>query len=116
MWLTAGAIALPVLVIAGSLLGGFSPVWQHLLATVLPDYVRNSLLLMLGVGVGTLVLGVGGAWLTAMCEFPGRRWFNWGRCANSLAGVTATTTSRRYAHSAGQSACSRWCCIRTCIC
>jgi len=73
----AVAIALPVLVIAGSLLGGFSPVWQHLLETVLSDYIVNSLLLMLGVGTGTLVLGVGGAWLTAMCEFPGRRWFNW---------------------------------------
>lgn len=77
MLLMAATITLPVLVIVGSLLGGFSPVWQHLLDTVLSDYIVNSLLLMLGVGVGTLVLGVGGAWLTAMCQFPGRRWFNW---------------------------------------
>ncbi|MCB1841411.1 MAG: iron ABC transporter permease [Halioglobus sp.] len=77
MVVTAGVITLPVLVIVGSLLQGFSPVWQHLLDTVLADYVLNSLLLMLGVGAGTLVLGVGSAWLTAMCEFRGRRWFNW---------------------------------------
>ena len=32
---------------------------------------------MLGVGFGTLFLGVGGAWLTAMCDFPGRKIFAW---------------------------------------
>lgn len=77
MLLTAAVIAVPVLVIAASLLQGFSPVWEHLLDTVLRDYVVNSLLLMLGVGLGTVLLGVSSAWLTAMCEFPGRRFFNW---------------------------------------
>lgn len=75
--LTAAIIAVPVLVIVASLLQGYSPVWEHLLDTVLRDYVVNSLLLMLGVGLGTLLLGVTGAWLTAMCEFPGRRVFSW---------------------------------------
>lgn len=34
---------------------------------------------MLAVGVGstTIVLGTGCAWLVVMCEFPGRRWFDW---------------------------------------
>ncbi|WP_116364487.1 ABC transporter permease [Parahaliea mediterranea] len=77
MLLATAIIAVPVLVIVASLFGGFSPVWEHLLQTVLQDYVVNSLLLMLGVGTGTLVLGVTGAWLTAMCDFPGRRFFNW---------------------------------------
>jgi iron(III) transport system permease protein len=30
-----------------------------------------------GVGVGTLLIGVSTAWLTSMCEFPGRRFFTW---------------------------------------
>ncbi|GAB3270690.1 ABC transporter permease [Parahaliea aestuarii] len=77
MLLATAVIAVPVLVIAASLFSGFSPVWEHLLQTVLQDYIVNSLLLMLGVGAGTLVLGVTGAWLTAMCDFPGRRFFNW---------------------------------------
>ncbi|MBA6411938.1 iron ABC transporter permease [Parahaliea sp. F7430] len=77
MLLTAAIIAIPVLIIVASLLQNYSPVWEHLLDTVLRDYVLNSLLLMLGVGSGTLVLGVSAAWLTAMCEFPGRRVFNW---------------------------------------
>ena len=51
--------------------------WQHLLDTVLNDYLINSLLLLLGVGVGVLILGVPSAWLTSMCSFPGRRWLSW---------------------------------------
>lgn len=70
-------IAIPVLVVVASLAQPFSDIWQHLIETVLRDYVVNSLLLMLGVGCGTLLFGVSGAWLTATCEFPGRRFFDW---------------------------------------
>ena len=66
-----------MLVIFASLLQPFSSAWQHLFDTVLTDYITNSLLLMAGVGVGTLVLGVSAAWLTAMCEFPGRKILSW---------------------------------------
>jgi iron(III) transport system permease protein len=51
--------------------------WTHLASTVLPDYVFNSLSLMLGVGVGVAVFGAGTAWLVVMCRFPGRRLFEW---------------------------------------
>ena len=52
-------------------------VWAHLASIVLGDYITNTLLLMFGVGVGTCLLGVGPAWLTAMCRFPGQRCFEW---------------------------------------
>ena len=51
--------------------------WRHLVDTVLGEYLFNSALLMLGVGVGTLVIGVSCAWLTSLCEFPGKRLFSW---------------------------------------
>lgn len=70
-------LGVPVLTLAGFVLHPADGVWQHLVDTVLRDYVSNSLLLMLGVAVGTLLLGVGCAWLTGMCEFPGRRVFEW---------------------------------------
>ena len=66
-----------MLVIVASLLQPFSIAWQHLFDTVLQDYITNSLLLMAGVGAGTLILGVRAAWLTAMCEFPGRKILSW---------------------------------------
>jgi len=57
--------------------GGTSETWAHLVQTVLPEYIRNSLWLCLGVGAGVGLLGVATAWLTAMHEFPGRRLFAW---------------------------------------
>ncbi|MDP2239367.1 MAG: iron ABC transporter permease [Burkholderiales bacterium] len=70
-------IALPVVVV---LLNVFLPgqgAWRHLVATVLPEYVGNSLALMLGVAFGVMVGGITTAWLTTMCRFPGRRIFEW---------------------------------------
>ena len=75
--LVALALGLPVLTVFGFLLAPAGDVWQHLADTVLGDYIGNSLLLMLGVALGTLTLGVSTAWLTSMCEFPGRRLFEW---------------------------------------
>lgn len=49
----------------------------HLSEFVLPGLLRNTLVLLLGVGVGVTVLGVSLAALVALCEFPGRRWLEW---------------------------------------
>ena len=73
----AALLSLPVIVIVSYLVQTDSALWQHLLDTVLSDYLINSLLLLLGVGIGVLILGVPTAWLTSMCSFPGRRWLSW---------------------------------------
>mgnify|MGYP000379545890 FL=1 len=73
----AAIIAAPILVVLASVVAPTGDVWGHLATTVLPDYVRNSLALMGGVGAGTLVLGVGAAWLVTMTDVPGRRTFEW---------------------------------------
>ena len=52
-------------------------IWSHLLDTQMSRLVGNTLTLILGVGVGVTVLGVSLAWLTSLCEFPGRRWLDW---------------------------------------
>ena len=51
--------------------------WSHVAATVLPSYVANTALLLLGVGAGVLVLGIATAWLVSMCRFPGSRILEW---------------------------------------
>ncbi len=68
---------LPLLVISFGVLGGGSETWQHMVSTVLPDYLRNSAVLMVGVGALALVIGVSTAWLVAAYEFPGRSFFEW---------------------------------------
>jgi len=70
-------VAVPVLVVAASVFAPAGEVWRHLARTVLGIYVANSLGLMLGVGLGTFVLGVACAWLVVMCRFPGRGLFEW---------------------------------------
>lgn len=66
-------LAAPILVIVAHVLVSAEDVWRHLWQTVLVDYVKNSLLLMFGVGIGVLLLGVTTAWLTTHCDFPFRR-------------------------------------------
>jgi ABC-type Fe3+ transport system, permease component len=74
----AALVALPVAsVLTNILSGGTGATWSHLATTVLPDYIANTLVLCLTVGVGVVVVGVGTAWLTTMHSFPGRRVFEW---------------------------------------
>lgn len=51
--------------------------WQHLRETLLPEYIQNSIILMLGVAVGTLLLGVPTAWLISHYRFVGSHWLHW---------------------------------------
>ena len=43
----------------------------------LPEMLLNTLALILGVGVGTLLVGGGLAWLVTVARFPGRDLFTW---------------------------------------
>lgn len=52
-------------------------IWAHLWDTQMPRLLGNTLTLLLGVGVGVTLVGVSLAWLTSLCEFPGRRWLDW---------------------------------------
>ncbi|MBX9762778.1 MAG: iron ABC transporter permease [Pseudomonadaceae bacterium] len=77
----AFAVALLVLLPLSVLLFSWHDVdwqiWTHLWQTQLPRLLGNTLVLVLGVGVGVTLLGVSLAWLTSLCEFPGRRWLDW---------------------------------------
>ena len=79
--LAAFAIALliiiPLAVVLSSFLSPEGEIWNHLAENVLPGLLANTIRLVLGVGVGVTLLGVSLAWLTAACEFPGRKFFSW---------------------------------------
>ena len=76
-FVVAALVSVPVLVVASSIFVDAGEIWSHLAATVLANYVSNSLWLLVGVGCGTLVIGVGTAWLVTMYRFPGHRVFEW---------------------------------------
>lgn len=77
VFFTTLILALPLLTVTAHLFQPAGEVWRHLQETVLKDYVLNSLALAAGVGGGTFALGVSSAWLAGLCEFPGRRVFEW---------------------------------------
>ena len=51
--------------------------WTHLAETLLPEYIINSLILMFGVSIGTLLIGVPTAWLITQHHFFGSRILHW---------------------------------------
>jgi len=80
-WLVASTLVAllvtgPLLVLPASFIGegdAFSPIARSLL----PEALAASLVLGLGVGAGTLVVGGGLAVLVSFYDFPGRRWLDW---------------------------------------
>ena len=73
----AVVVCVPLLMI---LITAFKPsgeVIQHIASTLLLQLLGNTAILVVGVGSCSLVLGVSLAWLTSMCDFPGRRLFSW---------------------------------------
>jgi len=73
----AALLSVPVLLVAANVFRSSEGVWAHLASTVLPDYIANTVLLVLGVAIGTAAGGVAAAWLVTMCRFPGSRALEW---------------------------------------
>lgn len=73
-------LALPVLGVLGAWAGLDAQslaTLQHQWQTVLPEYAGQSLLLVLGVGLGVAVVGAATAAAVTLFEFPGRRALEW---------------------------------------
>ncbi len=101
--LAALIFSIPILTIASFLFQPSGDVWQHLVDTVLTDYLLNTAALTIGVGLGTLSIGVTCAWLTSLCQFPGKKVFIWAlrmplaerraRCQTLMENVSKYTAS-----------------------
>ncbi|PPC85249.1 MAG: iron ABC transporter permease [Hyphomicrobium sp.] len=66
------ALAVPLISVVWIGMTKSDGTWSHLVATVLPTALSNSILLMAGAGVATLIMGTAAAWLITMHRFPGR--------------------------------------------
>ncbi|MEX1299959.1 MAG: ABC transporter permease subunit, partial [Desulfotignum sp.] len=65
----------PILFILASGMNADPDIWFHLKQHVLPDLMKNTAVLAIGVVSVTAVLGISLAWLTSFYEFRGRRLF-----------------------------------------
>lgn len=70
--MVAVVVATPLLAVAARLLAPAGETWAHLVATVLPDYLRGTIVLVLGTTLLAILLGTVTAWLVATADFPGR--------------------------------------------
>lgn len=72
-WVVAGICALPMIAVVWTAFsGGFDTVLK-LSETVLARYAGTTLLICLVVGVFTVIIGTGAAWLVTATRFPGSR-------------------------------------------
>jgi len=72
VFIIAALIILPLLIVLQFNLHARSDTWQHLIDYLLWDYVKNSILLGLGVAFGTFIIGVPAACICALYRFPGK--------------------------------------------
>ena len=73
----AAFVLLPVFCVFYLALFPDQNIWPHLLNTVLPHYLINSLIMMGGVGTWALLIGVPTAWLVAHYDFTARNILQW---------------------------------------
>lgn len=66
----AALVVLPVVSVVILALSPGEGVWKHLIATALPRYFFNTVILMVSVGALAAVIGVISAWLVTMYRFP----------------------------------------------
>lgn len=67
----------PIFAVFAAAAGDSGGLWTHLFETVLARYVANTLILMTGVGLISLVFGVSTAWIITRYDFPFRKVLEW---------------------------------------
>jgi len=70
-------LALPILMVAASVLQPGGEAWNHIAHTLLARYAGNTALLVVLVAYGVMSIGVVSAWLVANYRFPGVRVLEW---------------------------------------
>ena len=75
--LIAAAVLLPIATVVVLAASPREEIWQHLLATTFPKYLKNTLVLMFAVGACSGFVGVACAWIVTMHRFPFRRYLEW---------------------------------------
>ncbi len=67
----------PIVALIVAATRGSDDLWRHLLAYVLPVALRDTFVLLLGVGTLSVLIGTPLAWLVTAYDFPGRRIVDW---------------------------------------
>ena len=72
-WIVALLCVAPIVAAALAAFMGDLETWRNVLASVLPRFAANTLILVAIVGLATAAIGTGAAWLVTVYRFPGAR-------------------------------------------
>lgn len=70
-------LALPIIFIGVELFSGPGETWSHIVKYLLPDYIWNSLYLIVFCSLLVLLFGVSSAWFVSRFDFPFRKQLEW---------------------------------------
>lgn len=73
-WVAVFFCVAPIVAAALAAFTGDLQAWREVLSSVLPRYVRTTLILVVIVGVSTAAIGSVTAWLVTVYRFPGSKW------------------------------------------
>lgn len=77
-FIIAGFVCLPIIALILIALEGSTGLWPHMIVNVLPAALLDTVILLGGVGLLTIVIGTATAWAVTAYDFPGRRFLEWG--------------------------------------
>jgi iron(III) transport system permease protein len=99
-------ISIPMITIFIFLFIPQTPNWEHIVNTVLFEYIFNTLYIMIGVGIITTLIGFSTAYLVSLYSFTGSKFFDYGLILpfaiptyilafiyNGMFGITGNVTS-----------------------
>ena len=75
--ITAALVLAPIAAVVCNIFLPSEATWSHLVSTVLPEYIWNTLRLIFLVAMGVILFGVTAAWLVTAYRFPGQRVLEW---------------------------------------
>ena len=75
--ITAALVLAPIAAVVFNIFLPSEATWSHLIATVLPEYIANTVGLVVLVAIGVVACGVSTAWLVTAYRFPGQRLLQW---------------------------------------
>lgn len=69
-------VSIPIFAILIYLFSGVGEMWEHIVKHFLVDYIQNSLHLLVGTGILTVLFGGSTAWIVSNYDFPFRKWLD----------------------------------------
>ena len=77
LFLIISIVIIPIITVISYIFSPSTELWGHLANNLLIEYLFNTFIILIFVGIISTILGVSCAWLVTMYKFPGKDVFKW---------------------------------------